>query len=38
MDDELPAELTRKLAELDAFIEREIAPLRSGQVCSAGIT
>ena len=27
MDFELPAEITAKLAELDAFIEREIKPL-----------
>src|SRR5690606_30991533 len=29
MDFRLPAELTRRLAELDAFIEREIAPLQA---------
>ena len=29
MDFELPAELTRLLADLDAFIEREIAPLQA---------
>ena len=29
MDFRLPAELTRRLAELDAFIEREIKPLQA---------